>query len=57
MTSDDKVGGWVKKAQNHDDVLLEWSLGCPMNTVKSQAVDCLLHPRVFRLFIQGKIDA
>ena len=32
-------------------------LGCPMNTVKSQAVDCLLHPRVFRLFIQGKIDA
>ena len=26
MTSDDKVGGWVKKAQNHDDVILEWSL-------------------------------
>ena len=25
MTSDDKVGGWVKKAQNHDDVILEWS--------------------------------
>ena len=20
MTSDDKVGGWVKKVQNHDDV-------------------------------------
>ena len=26
MTSDDKVGGWVKKGQNHDDVLLELSL-------------------------------
>ena len=26
MTSDDKVGGWVKKAQNHDDVILDWSL-------------------------------
>ena len=25
MTSDDKVGGWVKKGQNHDDVILEWS--------------------------------
>ena len=27
MTSDDKVGGWVKKGQNHDDVILE----CPLN--------------------------
>ena len=26
MTSDDKVGGWVKKGQNHDDIILEWSL-------------------------------
>ena len=26
MTSDDKVGGWVKKGQTHDDVILEWSL-------------------------------
>jgi hypothetical protein len=26
MTSDDKVGGWVKKGRNHDDVILEWSL-------------------------------
>ena len=26
MTSPDKVGGWVKKGQNHDDVILEWSL-------------------------------
>ena len=26
MTPDDKVGGWVKKGQNHDDVILEWSL-------------------------------
>jgi hypothetical protein len=24
--ADDKVGGWVKKDQNHDDVILEWSL-------------------------------
>ena len=23
MTSDVKVGGWVKKGQNHDDVILE----------------------------------
>ena len=27
MTSDDKVGGWVKKGQNHDDVIFE----CPLN--------------------------
>ena len=26
MTYDDKVGGWVKKGQNHDDVILEWSI-------------------------------
>ena len=26
MMSADKVGGWVKKGQNHDDVILEWSL-------------------------------
>ena len=26
MMSDDKVGGWVKKGKNHDDVILEWSL-------------------------------
>ena len=26
MRSADKVGGWVKKGQNHDDVILEWSL-------------------------------
>ena len=25
MTSADKVGGWVKKGQNHDDAILEWS--------------------------------
>ena len=28
MMSDDKVGGWVKKGQNHDDVILE----CPLVT-------------------------
>ena len=26
MTSANKVGGWVKKGQNHDDLILEWSL-------------------------------
>ena len=26
MMSADKVGGWVKKGQNHHDVILEWSL-------------------------------
>jgi hypothetical protein len=31
MTSDDKVGGWVKKGQNHDDVILE----CPLEEKKS----------------------
>ena len=30
MTSDDKVDEWVKKGQNHDDVILEWSLTCQM---------------------------
>jgi hypothetical protein len=24
MMSDDKVVGWVKKGQNHDDIILEW---------------------------------
>ena len=36
MTSDDKVGGWVKKGQNHDDVILE----CPLS--KRQTL-CLAH--------------
>jgi hypothetical protein len=31
MMSDDKVGGWVKKGQNHDDVMLE----CPLTKEKS----------------------
>ena len=30
MMSDDKVGGWVKKGQNHDDVILE----CPLTDIK-----------------------
>ena len=25
MTSDDKVGEWVKKGQNDDDVIFQWS--------------------------------
>ena len=32
MISDDKVGGWVKKGQNHDDVTLE----CPLLVSFSQ---------------------
>ena len=32
MTSDDKVGGWVKKGQNHDDVILE----CPLSMICSR---------------------
>ena len=32
MTSDDKVGGWVKKGQNHDDVILE----CPLSVTDTQ---------------------
>ena len=43
MTSDDKVGGWVKKGQNHDDVILEWSLrkslrynlGCSIKSIRA----------------------
>ena len=42
MTSDVKVGGCVKKGQNHDDVKLEWSLMVPHknahSTVKSITV-------------------
>ena len=30
MTSADNVGRWVKKGQNHDDVILEWSLSKKM---------------------------
>ena len=26
MTPDDKVGGWVKKDPNYDDIILKWSL-------------------------------
>ena len=33
MMSDDKVGGWVKKGQNHDDVILE----CPPTEVQTYA--------------------
>ena len=37
MTSDDKVGGWVKKGQNHDDVILE----CPLIVRYRRALDPL----------------
>ena len=38
MTSDDKVGGWVKKGQNHDDVILE----CPLSTKQNNFERTLL---------------
>ena len=31
MTSDDKVDGWVKKGQNHDDIILE----CPQTKFRT----------------------
>ena len=34
MTSDDKVGGWVKKGQNHDDVILECPLSANLILIK-----------------------
>ena len=40
MTSADKVGGWVKKGQNHDDVILEWSLS---KRQKSKSSDCSMN--------------
>ena len=49
MTSDDKVGGWVKKGQNHDDVILE----CPptQNTPCRQS----LVPFYFRPFLSDQV--
>ena len=38
MKSDDKVGGWVKKGQNHDDVILE----CPLIQKASFAKDIIV---------------
>ena len=34
MMSDDKVGGWVKKVQNHDDVILE----CPLKDLRASGL-------------------
>ena len=47
MTSDDKVGGWVKKGQNHNDVILEWSLSnssdvkSNLSPVRSAEIFCI----------------
>jgi hypothetical protein len=44
LTSDDKVGGWVKKGQNHDDVILEWSimgLFAPDQPERKQMYHCI----------------
>ena len=40
MTFDDKVGGWGKKGQNHDDVILEWSL------YHDWEISCTLHSEI-----------
>ena len=37
MMSDDKVGGWVKKGQNHDDVILE----CPLTCLLFHQIPCI----------------
>ena len=46
MTSADKVGGWVKKGQNHDDVILEWSLS---------KVSISMVPGLTKIFSEGNI--
>ena len=43
MMSDDKVGGWVKKGQNHDDVILEWSLNQEVQILNACHDFMLLH--------------
>ena len=43
MTSDDKVGGWVEKGQNHDDVILE----CPLITHSLQTAQLKCSTRKF----------
>ena len=49
MTSDDKVGGCVKKGQNHDDVILEWPL--------TESLDKFVHMnRSFAKRIDGSVE-
>ena len=61
MTSDDKVGGWVKKGQNHDDVIFEWSLTevsqcleylgyIILTNPRNMVVNCVWKRRQWRLF-------
>ena len=47
MMSDDKGGGWVKKGQKHDDVILE----CPLN--KTLNNDCTFY---LSIFLQHKLQ-
>ena len=35
--SDDKVGGWIKKGQNHDDVILECPLGLVLDLIHNNS--------------------
>ena len=37
--SADKVGGWVKKGQKQDDVILEWSLSKYIHAVGSNSLE------------------
>ena len=45
MTSDGKVGGWVKKGQNHDDVMIECPLRAENNllNIKEPKRSCFLN--------------
>ena len=51
MTSDDKVGGWVKKGQNHDDVILEWSL-----SNRHKINQCILQPNYLQSLSQVEVN-
>ena len=51
MTSDDKVGGWVKKGKNHDDVILEWSLIPHLIAIYSESIK---PPAVLNLVLKSE---
>ena len=46
VTSSDTVGRWVKKGQNHDDVILEWSLGVIWPKSKRPKSQILCHKNI-----------
>ena len=53
MMSDVKVGGWVKKVQNHDDVILEWSLTHLFD--QRQSLTLFFNPAQIYKFIRQKL--